>query len=118
MFQTSFFLKYIWLDDVSLRLKTGTTQKLYDFTWTMLIVLHSAVWGLEAFMWPWTYFKWPKFNKFYVILWRYVGQWGGLGTIGFIFMMFAISLNEAEVEIPDTIYGHKGKNNTPDTDTV
>ena len=111
-------MKYIWLDDVAIRLKSGTTQKLYDFTWTSLIMLHGAVWGIEAFMWPWTYFQWPKFNKIYILLWNTLGQWAGLGTIGFILIMLGVSLNEAEILTEETRYGHKGKNNSPDTDFV
>ena len=69
-------------------------------------------------MWPWTYFQWPKFNKIYILLWNTVGQWAGLGTIGFILIMLAVSLNEAEILIQETRYGHKGKNNAPDSPFV
>ena len=81
-------------------------------------MLHALVWGIEAFMWPWTYFQWPKFNRVYILLWNTLGQWAGLGTICFIFIMLAVSLNEAEIISTETSYGHKGKNNTPYTDTV
>ena len=52
------------------------------------------------------------------MLWNTLGQWAGLGTILFNLIMLGVSLHEAEILSNETRYGHKGKNNTPDTDTV
>ena len=43
-----------------------------------------------------------------------------MGTIGLTFIMFIACLDKAEVSSsgPIVSWGHKGKNNTPDTDTV
>ena len=90
----------------------------------MLIIMHILVWGIEAFMWPWTYAGWPKFNRVYILLWTYLGQWAGLGTITLMFIMLAVCLSEAEVGAAPYFnhlvmaWGHSGKNTTPDTDTV
>ena len=76
------------------------------------------VWGVEAFMWPWTYIGWPKFNKVYTLLWTYLGQWTGLGIIALNFTMFAVCLSKAEIASSGSSWIHSGKNNTTDTDTV
>ena len=88
------------------------------------MIMHTIVWGVEAFMWPWTYAGWPKFNKVYILLWTWVGQWAGLGTISLMLILLGVCLSEAEIDAVSyyshliTSWGHTGKNTTPDTDTV
>ena len=86
-----------------------------------MLVLHLVVWGLEAFMWPWTYFNWPKFNRFYIFLWNWIGQWGGLTVIRLIFTLLGVVLSQAEVDASSSVTSqwiYMDYNSTPDTDTV
>ena len=123
-FNTFFFWTFLTEPGMKVSFRVGTTQKLYDFTWSWLMIMHVLVWGVEAFMWPWTYAGWPKFNAVYVLLWTWLGQWAGLGAICLQFILLAVVLSEAEVGQSVfanhlvVSFGHSGKNNTPDTDTV
>ena len=58
---------------MTIKFKSGTPQAVYDGTWSALLIIHVLVWGVESFMWPWTYVGWPKFNKIYIMLWTWVG---------------------------------------------
>ena len=123
-FNTSFFWLFLTEPGMKVSFTVGTTQKLYDFAWSWLMVIHALVWGVEAFMWPWTYVGWPEFNHAYVLLWTWLGQWGGLGAICLQFILLAVVLSEAEVGAAGPAnhlvasWGHSGYNNTPSTPTV
>ena len=63
-FNSVFFLKFLAREKgMRIRFKSGTTQKLYDSSWSLLIILHLLVWGVEAVMWPFTYFNWFTFGN-------------------------------------------------------
>ena len=86
-----------------------------------MLVLHLVVWGLEAFMWPWTYFQWPKFNRVYIFVWNWIGQWGGLTVICLIFTLLGVVLSQAEVDASSSVTSqwiYMDYNSTPNTDTV
>ena len=117
-FNSLFFWTLYLKNGFKVKMTVGTTQKLYDFSLSFLLILHLVVWGVEAFMWPFTYFKWPKFNKVYILLWNWVGQWGGLTVIGVIFILLAVVLSQAEVDSVTSGWIHMDYNSTPDTDTV
>ena len=73
-FNSVFFLKFLVREKgMRIRFKSGSTQKLYDTSWSLLIILHILVWGAEAVMWPFTYFNWFSFNRIYILLWEYLG---------------------------------------------